>query len=136
MQLNMWEVYAHFLTDEFEKAVVPLLAIPEGLSPLQYIVQCSHRAVRKKELEKRFLSGIHQDVIYQDAQEAFAALSALLGNNIYFFDEQYDSLPYLLWFFTDVGGVGSQDCLMLLCLLIYSQPPQHLIRIASCPRLL
>ena len=87
-------VYAHYFTDEFEKSVIPLLTVPEGFAALQYIVRYSHRAARKKELEKRFISGIRQDVIYQDADEAFGALSALLGDNTYFFGERYNqSLP-------------------------------------------
>jgi len=88
-------VYAHFLTDDFEKKVVPLLAVPEGFSALQYLVRYSHRAARKKELEKRFISGIRQDVIYQDAEEAFGALSTLLSNHTYFFGERYDQSPRL-----------------------------------------
>ena len=87
-------VYAHYFTeDQFEKSVVPLLTVPEGFSALQYLVRYSHRAARKKELEKRFISGIREDVIYQDADEAFGALSALLGNNTYFFGERYNQSP-------------------------------------------
>jgi hypothetical protein len=79
----------HFLTDEFEKSVVPLLSVPDGFSPLQYLARYSAQAGKKRELEKRCLKGIRQDIIYADAEDAFAALSTLLGTHTYFFNEQY-----------------------------------------------
>lgn len=85
------------MTDEFEKSVVPLLSVPDGVSALQYLVRYSVRAGRKKELEKRCLKGIRQDIIYADAEDAFAALSTLLGTHTYFFNERYSHQISLLF---------------------------------------
>jgi hypothetical protein len=123
----MREVYAHFLTEDFEKSVIPLLNVPEGLSPLQYLVRYSARAARKKELEKRCLKGIRQDVIYGDAEDAFAALSTLLGTDAYFFNERYHHrkpLQFAFLFcsflrFRSLITVGNQGFLMWLCLHMY-----------------
>jgi hypothetical protein len=69
---------------------LPLLSVPNGPEPLQYLVRYSHRTARKEELEKRSLSEIDGDVLLAEAEEGLAALSSLLGKNTYFFNERFD----------------------------------------------
>jgi hypothetical protein len=81
-------VYAYYLTDEYENVTLPLLSLPNGPEPLRFLVRHSHRKSRREELERRCLSEIRGDVIYAEAVEGYAALSTLLGQHKYFFDEQ------------------------------------------------
>ena len=63
--------------------------MPDGPEPLQYLVRYSHRMTKKKELEKRCLLEIDGDQLYAEAEEGYAALSLLLGNDTYFFSERF-----------------------------------------------
>ena len=76
------------MTDAYEKVTLPLLPIPNGPEPLQVLVQHSLRKARKDEVERRCLSEIRGDVIYGEAEEGYSALSTLLGEHKYFFNER------------------------------------------------
>jgi hypothetical protein len=67
---------------------VPLLSIPKGPEPLQYLSKRSHQAPRKEELQRRSLTSPSEQVIYAEAEEGYAALSLLLGGDTYFFNER------------------------------------------------
>jgi hypothetical protein len=77
------------LTPDFERVTKQLLDIPEGPEPLQYLVWQGRRTARREELEQRFMGDITPEVIYSEAEDAFAALSTLLRNDTYFFGERY-----------------------------------------------
>jgi hypothetical protein len=81
-------VYAYYLTDAYENVTFPLLSIPNGPEPFQFLVRHSHRKAREEELERRYLSEIREDVIYAEAEEGYSALSTLLGEHKYFFNER------------------------------------------------
>jgi hypothetical protein len=81
------------MTDAFENVTLPLLSIPDGPEPLQYLVQHSHWTAKKEELERRCMSEIREDVLYAEAEEGYAALSTLLGGDRYFFNQKH--LPIL-----------------------------------------
>ena len=82
------QVYAFYLTEAFEKVTVPLLSIPNGPEPLQYLSKRAHQTPRKEELQRRFLTSPNSQTIYAEAEEGYAALSQLLGEDTYFFDER------------------------------------------------
>ena len=84
---------AYYLTDAFEKVTVPLLSIPNGPEPLQYLVRHEHRKSQKEALERRCMSEIREDVIYTEAEEGYAALSTLLGQDKYFFNQEHCLFP-------------------------------------------
>jgi len=76
------------LTEDYEYVTLPLLRVPRGPRPLQYQIAYSHQAARKQELERRIMSlEIREEVLYAEAEEGYAALSRLLGENTYFFNE-------------------------------------------------
>lgn len=86
-------MFAYYLTDAFEKVTLPLLSIPNGPEPLQYLVRYEQRKLQREELERRCMSEIREDVIYAEAEEAYAALSTLLGQDKYFFNQEYCLFP-------------------------------------------
>jgi hypothetical protein len=77
------------LTEHFDEVTANLIPSPEGPEPLQYVARRLHRLARKEELERRMLSPINGCLLYSEAQEAYAALSTLLGSDVYFFNESY-----------------------------------------------
>ena len=79
------------MTEDFDKVTRGLLAIPNGPEPLQYLVRHADRTARRDELERRCMGEIRGDVLYAEADEGYAALSTLLGNDRYFFNERYTS---------------------------------------------
>jgi hypothetical protein len=87
--------------------------VPDGPEPLQYLAKYSHRAVRREELEKRCLSEVDGDVLHAEAEEGYAALSVLLGDDIYFFSDRYALIRVI--------NVDGQDYWMPRCLLIHGQ---------------
>ena len=82
-------MYAYYLTDAFERVTLPLLSVPNGPEPLQYLVRYSHRKTQREDLERRYMSEIREEVIYTEAGEGYAALSTLLGQDKYFFNQEY-----------------------------------------------
>ena len=76
------------MTEAFEEVTVPLLSLPNGPEPLQYLAKRSHLAPRKEELQRRSLASPDEQVLYAEAEEGYAALSLLLGENTYFFNER------------------------------------------------
>ena len=76
------------MTDAYEKVTFPLLSVPNGPEPFQFLVRHSHKKAREEELERRCLSEIRGDVIYAEAEEGYSALSTLLGEHKYFFNEE------------------------------------------------
>lgn len=78
------------MTEAFEEVTVPLLSIPNGPEPLQYLAKRSHQTPRKEELQRRSLTSPNRQTIYAEAEEGYAALSSLLGEDIYFFNERYN----------------------------------------------
>jgi hypothetical protein len=107
---GLFQVYTFYMTEAFERVVMPLLELPDGPQPLQYLVRYSHQAARKAELERRSLSDIRPDVLLAEAVEGYAALSTLLGDSMYFFNERYlISLAFLT-------NVGARGYLILRCL--------------------
>lgn len=64
------------------------MPIPSGPEPLQYMVRYADQTARREELERRCMGEIRGDVLYAEAEEGYAALSTLLGNDTYFFKER------------------------------------------------
>lgn len=77
------------MTEEFATVTKTLLPVPSGPEPLQYLVRHADQAARREELERRCMGDIRGDVLYAEAEEGYAALSILLGNDTYFFKERY-----------------------------------------------
>lgn len=88
LRILLIQTYAYYLTDDYERVTLRLLSVPNGPEPLKYLVQYSHRKARKDELERRSISEIRGDVLYLEAEEAYGALSTLLGDNKFFFNEK------------------------------------------------
>ena len=82
-------MFEFYLTDNFEKITTPLLTLPNGPEPLQYLVKHSNRLARRQELERRCVTDIKGDVLYAEAEDAYRAISTLLGDNNYFFGARY-----------------------------------------------
>jgi len=102
-------VYTFYMTEAFERVVMPLLELPDGPQPLQYLVRYSHRAARKAELERRSLSDIRPEVLLAEAEEGYAALSTLLGESMYFFNERRPGLldsAVFAYTWTVLDGLG------------------------------
>ena len=64
---------------------MPLLTMPNGPEPLQYLVKHSNILARREELERRCMADIKGDVLYAEAEDAYSAISTLLGEDNYFF---------------------------------------------------
>ena len=77
------------MTKDFDKVTKELLPIPNGPEPLQYLVYHADWSARRDELQSRCMGEIRGDTLYAEADEAYAALSTLLGNDAYFFNERY-----------------------------------------------
>jgi hypothetical protein len=90
---SLIKVFAYYLTDAFEKVTLPLLSIPSGPEPLQYLVRHARIKSQKEELERRCMSELREDLIYAEAEEGYAALSTLLGQDKYFFKQEYNLYP-------------------------------------------
>jgi hypothetical protein len=86
---GLTKVFAFYLTDEFERVTMPLLTVPEGPEPLQYLVKHSNRLARREEIERRCMSDNRGDVLYAEAEDAYNAISTLLGEDTYFFGARY-----------------------------------------------
>jgi hypothetical protein len=78
-----------YLTKDFESVTLPLLSVPSGPEPLQYIVRHSHQTAIKEELEKFFISEVDPEVLFSEAEGGYAALSTLLGEDMYFFNARF-----------------------------------------------
>jgi len=74
---------------------MPLLTVPDGPEPLQYLIKHSHRLARQEELRRRCMAEIQEDILYAEAEEAYSALSTLLDENDYFFGARFNLAPVL-----------------------------------------
>lgn len=79
----------HYLTDEFEEYTCKKLPIPDGPEPLRYIATHSHRKARRDELERRHMGVIDASQLAAEAEAAYVALEALLGNSQLFLGATY-----------------------------------------------
>jgi Glutathione S-transferase, C-terminal domain len=62
--------------------------VPDGPESLQYILRHSNRTLRREELEKCCLTEVDGDVLHVEVEEGYAALSVLLGDDIYIFSDR------------------------------------------------
>ena len=81
----------HYLTNEFEEYTCRKLPIPDGPEPLRYIATHSHRKARRDELERRHMGVIDASQLAAEAEAAYVALEALLGNSQLFLGATYHS---------------------------------------------
>jgi metaxin len=96
------------LTENFEDFVAPNLPLPNGPEPLEYIAKHLYQSVCLKDLEKQSLANVRKDVLYEEAEYAYNALSTLLGDDEYFFNAEF-------FYFkgqTDGRKPGLLDCAM------------------------